>query len=358
MKTTEPTPIWSESEQRWRLDARVQGRRRVFTSRKEGPAGRRIVMKAYRDAVDGVEVNSRIKVKDAVEKYLEHVKAMSSAANHHQREHYCKYINTKAYTHKRLSQLTRGDWQDIISEAKPIGGKPLSKKAYSNLRSTIVNLCSWAFDHEMVERVPEGLRLPTDAPEIGKPILTPADIKKLFASQYSSWYTNAWRLMLVTGLRPGEVLGLQKADIDGNVLTVHRSINWQNQITTGKNKNARRTIVLTDFALSILGDQEKLRSDAKMMTRWIFPGADGGQPSHQCQSDMFSSLMGKGLTPYCLRHTFYSIMKGSLTEAQAKAYMGHSKDMDTYGVYGKKVDGEMDATAQKISEEMKKWVQA
>ena len=45
------------------------------------------------------------------------------------------------------------------------------------------------------------------------------------------------------------------------------------------------------------------------------------------------------VTPYELRHTFVSIAK-SLPAGFVKAVIGHSKSMDTFGVYGHAIKGE------------------
>ena len=56
-----------------------------------------------------------------------------------------------------------------------------------------------------------------------------------------------------------------------------------------------------------------------------------------------------GITPvtlYEMRHTFVSIAQ-QLPEGQLKALVGHSRSMDTFGVYGHHVDGQdADAAAR------------
>jgi hypothetical protein len=45
------------------------------------------------------------------------------------------------------------------------------------------------------------------------------------------------------------------------------------------------------------------------------------------------------------RHTFVSLTKSDVPAEMIKRLVGHSKDMDTFGVYGHEVDGEMDKAA-------------
>lgn len=56
------------------------------------------------------------------------------------------------------------------------------------------------------------------------------------------------------------------------------------------------------------------------------------------------------VTPYELRHTFVSAVK-TLPEGYLKRLVGHSKDMDTYGVYSHEMttdDAETAAMVQDI----------
>ena len=54
------------------------------------------------------------------------------------------------------------------------------------------------------------------------------------------------------------------------------------------------------------------------------------------------------VTLYELRHTFVSVAK-MLPVGEVKQLVGHSKSMDTFGVYGHALDGEDVQTAQKIN---------
>ena len=49
-------------------------------------------------------------------------------------------------------------------------------------------------------------------------------------------------------------------------------------------------------------------------------------------------------TPYEMRHTFVSMNK-DMREALKKLILGHSEDMDTDGIYGHGMEGDMDCAA-------------
>lgn len=53
-------------------------------------------------------------------------------------------------------------------------------------------------------------------------------------------------------------------------------------------------------------------------------------------------------TVYELRHTFVSITAAVLTEGEIKNLVGHSENMDTYGVYAHLVEGDLGRSAETI----------
>ena len=51
--------------------------------------------------------------------------------------------------------------------------------------------------------------------------------------------------------------------------------------------------------------------------------------------------------PYNLRHTFVSMAK-TLPEGTIKSLVGHSRQMDTYGIYSHLIKGEKQRTAEQL----------
>ena len=107
----------------------------------------------------------------------------------------------------------------------------------------------------MIDVIPDPLLLPTNAPEYGKPIATPAHLTALFQPS-TEWYINAWRLMAVTGMRPGETYGLKRDDIGSDRIRVLRAINSRNKETKGKNRGKKRDALLSLIAELIISEQK------------------------------------------------------------------------------------------------------
>lgn len=55
------------------------------------------------------------------------------------------------------------------------------------------------------------------------------------------------------------------------------------------------------------------------------------------------------ISPYELRHTAFSIAQ-TLPEDLVKKMGGHSQNMDTFGMYGHKIDGDMQLTFRLMEE--------
>jgi integrase len=100
----------------------------------------------------------------------------------------------------------------------------------------------------------ENLHIPQNARVTEKKALRIDEIKTLFTSdkvwlngkEVVDWYIYAYRTYVLIGLRPGELAGLELSDILPDRIRISRSIiriiNYQ-----GKNKNARRAILLPDI---------------------------------------------------------------------------------------------------------------
>ena len=147
---------------------------------------------------------------------------------------------------------------------------------------------------------------------------------------------------MLTGLRPGELMGLQWPDIQGNTIHVQRAVNVRGEITKGKNQNAVRSFVLSAMARRVLEDQREITghqdsvfcitNEQHYYKRW----------KAYCTANGLTKV-----TPYELRHTFVSVVK-TLPAGEVKGLVGHSLDMDTFGVYGHILTGEAEATAEAV----------
>ena len=199
--------------------------------------------------------------------------------------------------------------------------------------------------------LPEDVQIPAGARLKGKKVLQPDDLVKLFSIDTTLYrgkrvhddFVHAYRFEVLTGLRPGELLGLRWADIKGSTVNLSRAINVKGIETRGKNENAVRSFVLSDVAKAVLEAQRAitghcesvfcLETERRYYKRWkVYCAANDLQP----------------VSLYELRHTFVSVVK-TLPAGEVKELVGHSEDMDTFGVYSHALTGEDIATAQAVN---------
>lgn len=249
---------------------------------------------------------------------------------------------------KRVNALTDADLQTIINKAHAAGK---SRKTLQLLAGDLRAFCKFCRKAKLSTYLPEDVQIPAGARLKGKKVLQPDDLVKLFSIDTTLYrgkrvhddFVHAYRFEVLTGLRPGELLGLRWADIKGSTVNLSRAINVKGIETRGKNENAVRSFVLSDVARAVLEAQRAitghcesvfcLETERQYYKRWkVYCAANDLQP----------------VSLYELRHTFVSVVK-TLPAGEVKELVGHSEDMDTFGIYSHTLTGEDIATAQAVN---------
>lgn len=333
----------------WRIDVQRDGQRRSFYSSTPGRKGQREANgKADQWLDDGIEEKG-LRVEDIYPKWLEDLKLTTSTSNWRPLDsRWRKWVNP-VIGHKRVSQLTEKDLQDIIN--KMYAGN-LSKKTLQNACIDLRAFLKYCRKARLTKFVPEELSIPSGARLKGKTILQPESLKTLFQIDTTARYgkvetdpfIHAYRFLALTGLRPGELIGLRWEDIQGRMVFVRRSINILGETTTGKNENALRSFCLSDLAYNVLMTQQATTGE---VSGPVFP-----VDSEKQLYDRWRLYCKANRIPACslyeLRHTFVSVVK-TLPAGTVKDLVGHSKDMDTFGIYGHTLAGEAQKTAQSVN---------
>ena len=353
--------IWLESEKRWCMRVQVNGVAKKFTSSREGMAGKKEVLRKYRAFFNGESVENLL-FSEAWERFLAYIIDKNG--------HGEAYINLEKYGRlyilprvgkKLLCTVALPDLQGCISKARRSSGGSgqLSRRTLRNLKATIMQFVHWAVNNSYMEPLRGTLYIPAAAPVTSRVILQPNDIARLFSGPSSdNWYINVFRFSLVTGLRTGEVLGIQSSDIQNNVLTINRAVNCRNKITEGKNINARRQIYLNKIAQRIINENQF--RNAPLATPWIFCNKLGGPLTQSTLRNAWLKLKEERNLPGCpysLRHTFISLLKNEMPEQMLRSIVGHGASMDTFGIYGHIVNGEMEQAARIIDINFEKFAQ-
>lgn len=343
------TPTWDG--RRWRIRVMQEGKTYSFSCNIPGAKGRKEVTRKYNDWLYN-EGSGDKTVGKVIEEYLEDLKMRRGAqsASYYQYEGYIRcYIAPKCAS-KKMCKMTQRDWQNIINTASRANGAPLAHKTLTNIRAIIMGIVKYGYADYQCEPLRAELYIPEGHSRKEKEILQKEDIAKLLEPS-DLWYWPAFCFMVLTGLRPGECLGIQISDIDEDCVRIHRAVNTRNIITGGKNENARRIVPIGATAKQILKSTIQRNEDMKLHTKWVFCGVDGAVGNQRTMKNQWVRLSTARQIPgtmYSLRHTFVSIMKNLLPEASIKSYIGHSESMDTFGTYGHELRDDARKTAEII----------
>ena len=355
-KVRENEAVWMEKYNHWRISVQANGKRKAFYSSTPGRKGKTAAeRKADAWLEGGGSPNPRLEAVHA--DYLKNIKATTGTGNYRNVEQLWRLYLLPALRLKRMDAITLQDWQDCITKAYKGG---LSKKTCQNIRGAITSLYNYARKNRINMERPDFLTIPRDAPVGQRTILQPDQLRILFQQdsiqQYGRskpcWLIHAWRLAVLTGLRRGELCGLQWADVDGVILHVSRAINAQQVETKGKNDNAQRYIALSPTMQNELDCQRSLLKNSGLISPWVFPSEDGTR--------LNPDLIYKRWVPYRkqhgitssiheLRHTMISLVSPEVPDALLKPMVGHSKSMDT-DIYRHVVDGNAERAAELVEQ--------
>lgn len=350
-------PIWDEKNHRWKKTAYCNSMSKTFYSTKKGATSAEreitVAINAWKEKMDGLTGSGHLtpmsKVKDVYEDFKLDIESRTSKANWHTVEWRFERWILPVIGKRSILDLNDGLIQKVINNAYTQGN--LSRKTLLNMRADIAAFLKFCRKNQLTSYRSEDVDIPKSATRKEKRILQPEQLKVLFSVDTSiinnkrvqEPYIYAFRLQVLHCLRPGEVGGLKKSDRIGDIVHIQRSINSEKEIIKGKNDNAIRA-----FQLSTLGKECWDKQAALSDSEWMFPGFITDSYRKRLRAYCLSNNIPV-ISPYELRHTSFSIMQ-ALPEGLVKAAGGHSKNMDTFGIYGHEVQGDMELTAQLLEE--------
>ena len=369
------TAVWMEKYGRWQINVQKDGKRRSFSSHKPGRTGQREV-NAKADAwLDEGIVSTATKVSNLYAEWLEDLAATAGTSHLNECRKYGEYYILPVCGNLKIGDLNEGHLQTVLNKAykhgclkkdrqrKPLG-RPLSKKTMQGIRSVERAFVKWCRLHKYTTLFPENLSIPKGARLREKKILQPNALQVLFSVDTRRWrskiifddFIYAYRFAVATGVRPGELVGLYYGDIKGNTVNLRRSINIHNETTQGKNENAVRSFDMNADARAAYEAQVNLLHASGIEINYttpLFPVGSERALYRRWQRYQAANGINPSVSLYELRHTFVSINAAAMNDGQLKLLVGHSKNMDTQGVYGHEVEGQREQLAQASTEAFK-----
>lgn len=372
------TAKWSDKYGRWQINVQKDGKRRSFYSSTPGRTGQRACnQKADAWLDDGVQGGRR--VAQLWQQYVENTQASSSTSNVRKIQSVGENYILPAIGGKKIEAVTEGDLQAILNRAYKHGsfkkdlpanchhlgeGETLSKKTLTGIRSTIRSFIKYCRVMCRATTLnPESLTVPQGARSKGKEILQPSGLATLFSVDTTVYrnkrvfdpHIHAYRFAVTTGVRPGELIGLRYGDAVGTQARIQRSINVYGEETRGKNENALRAVVLSPLAQQAVKEQIALLKAQGARLEYSTPlfQIEREQLFYRAWQRYCTANGIPPISLYEMRHTFMSLAK-YLPAGQVKAIVGHSRAMDTFGIYGHKLTGDDEKLAQDLGEVFRK----
>jgi integrase len=252
-----------------------------------------------------------------------------------------------ALGHRKLLQITAPEIQAVYAAMLARGLSPRTVRyAHSVVHSALEQAVKW----RMLARNPAKLvDLPrTERREMRS--LTAEEASRFLATSNGTRWHALWTLLLTSGLRPGEALGLRWADLDGDRLRIQRTLirgpegRWQ--LVEPKTPKARRVVSLPPSARKALIAHRTLQIEERLRAgaTWedldlMFSGSRGGALDYRLlvarQFKPIARAAGlPNLRPYDLRHSCATLLLASGENVKVVSErLGHASatlTLDTY----------------------------
>lgn len=348
---------WIESRSRWQINVQCDGVRKTFVSSTPKRAGKREVEEKADHWLETFDTQQRFA--QAWAAYMEDKRKSVGASSYQRYQSAEAHIKPRIPPAKYIDRIAIYDWQKIIDEVAEDGS---SKANLDVIRLLIVGFTDYARRRGWECRELHAGDLNTDAGKAKKArrALNKGELTSLMALDYRDTYLAfAFKFMVLTGIRRGEMMGLEWSDIIAAESKMHiaRAINALGETTSGKTENAARTVPLTKAALDVLEAQRKALARAGIIAPYVFPGVFGGKlnvKNVEYEWKRVKKNHGVNTVLHELRHTYISIVKADVPLEALKMMIGHSANFDTIPTYGHEIDGEAQRTALMVEEAFKR----
>ncbi|KAA1025577.1 site-specific integrase [Pseudonocardia sp. EV170527-09] len=261
---------------------------------------------------------------------------------------------------KKLNRLSPSDVRGLmatLARTKGKSGRVLSPRTIQFIHAVLRSALQHAVRDELIGRNVAKLVSPPRAtpPEITP--LSPEVARKFLRVANTHWLAALWLILLTTGLRRGEVLGLtwSDVDLDAGTLRVRRTVQKLDGVFVfGEPKSARsrRVLTLPAVCLAALRRQpeinrgraagEQRRVDGQPADL-VFVSTSGQPIDPRSVNRAFDRLLTKAEVPHSrvhdLRHTCATLLLAEgASDREVMELLGHSSIGITMNTYAHVLD--------------------
>jgi integrase len=239
--------------------------------------------------------------------------------------------------HIPMSQLRRATLRNVQTQLLKQG---LSKETIDGAFSSLSAMLRDAVDDELLDANPaHGIRVRANDPRLRpereprERRAVPADELAAFIAHVPSGHRAVCWTPFLTGVRPGELFGLARPDLDRDrcMIFVHQTVSRYGQLQAGlktshhisdRERRGRWTL----FPRSLLA---LIDANVSNIAGWLYPSPRGRHWSHRnFYRDVWEPAQeaaGTSFSLYDARHTFSSrLLAAGIPLLDVSAWMGHS----------------------------------
>ena len=264
---------------------------------------------------------------------------------------------------RKLQDLSPSDLQELFNDMSQRG---LSPTTVRGLRAVLRRALNRAMKLELIERnvatlvdLPKPVRIETR-------VLAPQEVRRFLEAAESDRFKALWYVLVTTGLRPGEALGLKWEDWDGNKLRVRRALvrvpgqGWSLRDTKTRRS---RVVALPEMTIRALEDhrtrqkRERLQLGSSYVDRGIVFARHTGEPleANNLKKRYFKPLLEAAGLPdmrlYDLRHTAATLRLVNGEHPQiVQEMLGHASIKLTIDTYSHVLPGMQEESAARLNE--------
>lgn len=267
----------------------------------------------------------------------------------------------------------------LLSDVKPIHCQKIflemaddyKTSTIYQTRITLYNMLEFAKENDVIRYNPckKSVKSDMGKPSEKKEALTIDTQKRFLEGTAGTSYENQYRFILQTGLRTGELIGLQWKDIDfeKKTLTIQRSMEYRYKvgewrIGEPKSKSGYRTVPLTEEAIRILKDQKEKNKKIKIIPiewrEFVFLCKKGTPVKNSTYDSALFKICDKvsinRFSMHILRHTFATrCIEAGMKPKTLQNILGHSRIGITMDLYVHTTEDEKQKEIELVAEALK-----